>query len=527
MIILKILGCLCLLLMFSDAANILYVIPLTSMSHYIMLSPIGLELARRGHNVTVISAFKEENHPPTYHQVISDDISFWDALGIAKPNVFSMLDLSPEEFHKNILWEGGIGTTEIALKSKSVQEFLNQEHSFDIVISELFFQEAFHALAHKYNAPLVLVTTYGNNMKNNLILRNPWQIATVLQEHLTVRNPTSLFGRTKNLLFSVYDFLNWKFYYLKRQEALARKYIKDLTEPMPSLYELQKDTSLVLMNSHFSVDRARAYLPNFVEIGGLHLQASVNKLPDDLQKILDEAEFGVVYVNFGSNVQSSEMPIEKKNVFLKVFGRLNKTVIWKWEDSNLDNKSDNIITRNWLPQKEIFAHKNVKLFISHGGLLGIQEAIFHGVPIIGMPIYGDQYNNLLQVEEDGHGQILEYNDLNEITFEKVLKEVLEYDIYKNKAKEIQIRFKDRPMKPLETAMFWIEYVIRHRGANFAKNPALKMHWISSSMIDVYLFIFSLLVGLTFAVVKLYKMAFQQFTKRTYNVKVKRNKKKNN
>lgn len=73
----------------------------------------------------------------------------------------------------------------------------------------------------------------------------------------------------------------------------------------------------------------------------------------DLQNILDGATGGVVYVNFGSNVRSSELPAEKKNAFFKVFKTLKQTVIWKWEDDNLVDKPDNLVVRKWLPQKEI------------------------------------------------------------------------------------------------------------------------------------------------------------------------------
>lgn len=76
----------------------------------------------------------------------------------------------------------------------------------------------------------------------------------------------------------------------------------------------------------------------------------------DLQKILDESKHGVVYVNFGSNVRSSELPVEKKNVFLNVFRKLKQTVIWKWEDDQLDNKPNNLIIRKWLPQIEILGN---------------------------------------------------------------------------------------------------------------------------------------------------------------------------
>lgn len=64
-----------------NAANILIALPYTAKSHYIMLRPIGLELARRGHNVTVITPFMEKKHPPTYHQVQSAYTKLTDANG--------------------------------------------------------------------------------------------------------------------------------------------------------------------------------------------------------------------------------------------------------------------------------------------------------------------------------------------------------------------------------------------------------------------------------------------------------------
>lgn len=188
-------------------------------------------------------------------------------------NIFSLVNMSSVDFHEYILWRGGVGSTEIALKSKRVEQFLKEEHAFDVVINEVFFQEAFYTLAHKYKAPLVLVTTYGNNMKNNILLRNPWQIATVLQEYLMVRDPKSFLGRLKNFCFSIYDLYFWTFSYLGQQEALAQKYLHQyLPQPVPNLIDLQKNASLVLMNSHCSVDGPIAYLPNFVQVGGLHLQ---------------------------------------------------------------------------------------------------------------------------------------------------------------------------------------------------------------------------------------------------------------
>jgi glucuronosyltransferase len=59
----------------------------------------------------------------------------------------------------------------------------------------------------------------------------------------------------------------------------------------------------------------------------------------------------------------------------------------------------------------------VKLFITHGGLLSTQEAITHGVPMLGIPIFGDQHLNMRKSEKSGYGILLEFNN---ITIDSVL-----------------------------------------------------------------------------------------------------------
>lgn len=195
-----------------------------------------------------------------------------------------MVDMTTEQFHETILWNGGVATTEIALKSRNVKEFLSKDNSFDVVITEMFYQDAFMALAHKYNAPLILVTTFGNCMKYNILARNPTQLATVIPEFAIIRHPKSFFGRLKTLYHTLYEQVFWRYIFLRQQESLVKKYLQGLTEPVPSLEELQRNASLILMNSHFSVDTPTAYMPNLIEVGGLHLQENGTPLPDVSKK---------------------------------------------------------------------------------------------------------------------------------------------------------------------------------------------------------------------------------------------------
>lgn len=154
------------------------------------------------------------------------------------------------------------------------------------------------------------------------------------------------------------------------------------------------------------------------------------------------------------------------------------------------------------------------MFISHGGLIGTQEATYNGVPLIGIPIYADQYNNLLQAESFGYAKILQYNDINEETLYKLLHEMLTNDSYVKKAKEMSRRFKDRPMSPLDTAMFWIEYVIRNNGAHYWKNPALKLSWIAAYMIDVYLFILGVTLLSLYVILKVVAIVLRALSGKT-------------
>lgn len=84
------------------------------------------------------------------------------------------------------------------------------------------------------------------------------------------------------------------------------------------------------------------------------------------------------------------MPQEKLNAFLSAFGKLKQKVLWKYEDESLENLPPNVMIRKWLPQNDILAHKNIVLFITHGGVFGKQEGLYHGVPMLMIPFYGDQ-----------------------------------------------------------------------------------------------------------------------------------------
>merc|ERR1712020_881562 len=84
----------------------------------------------------------------------------------------------------------------------------------------------------------------------------------------------------------------------------------------------------------------------------------------------------------------------------------NVPIIWKWDDDDLSGMPKNVLIRKWLPQNDLLAHPNLKVFVTHGGLLSTQEALYHNVPLVGVPISNDQKPNLLRAEENGFAIML-------------------------------------------------------------------------------------------------------------------------
>ena len=72
----------------------------------------------------------------------------------------------------------------------------------------------------------------------------------------------------------------------------------------------------------------------------------------------------------------------------------------------------------------MLGHKNIRMFITHAGGFSTQEAVYHGVPRILLPIFVDQNLNSYQAVSKGYGIELEILDLNEKVLEKAIREIL-------------------------------------------------------------------------------------------------------
>nr|CAH7725297.1 unnamed protein product [Callosobruchus chinensis] len=137
----------------------------------------------------------------------------------------------------------------------------------------------------------------------------------------------------------------------------------------------------------------------------------------------------------------------------------------------------------------ISAHPNIVAFISHGGLLSTTEATYFGVPIIGIPIFGDQPRNVRVGVEKGTTIYLPPDELGEASLYSAVKEILENPSYRSNAKKYSELLKDRPIQPMQLAVYWVDHVLRNKGGKHLRNNSKDLYWFQLYPVDVIIFIF--------------------------------------
>lgn len=144
----------------------------------------------------------------------------------------------------------------------------------------------------------------------------------------------------------------------------------------------------------------------------------------DIQNFLDDATHGAIFFSLGSFFRTEKISNKSVEAIFTVFSRLPLKVLMKWDTEDVKLKSDNIMISKWLPQSDILAHPNTKLFISHCGLGSVIESKYHGVPILALPMFSDQFINAKIVTREGWAIEMELQSLETKDFEEVIKELI-------------------------------------------------------------------------------------------------------
>ncbi|XP_049767656.1 UDP-glycosyltransferase UGT5-like [Schistocerca cancellata] len=492
-----------------DTANVLALFPLPARSHWFSLKPLLTGLSQRGHNITLLITELEEDIPEN-----------WDVFRIPAvlptilitQNTMILRSIRGKKLYDMFL-DIGIEMCENLLRQEAVQKLMNiKEEKFDLLVMEYFFMnDCFLGFSHKFNVPVVALSSVGGfHWVTDAVgeLSTPSYIPDIFSDftdHMT------FWQRLENTVALTYARYVYNYHFLPKMDEIVKENFKD--PAMPPLSALRANTSLIIVQSHVSFSYPRPHLPNVIETGGMHIQQP-KALPQDLKKLMDNAKDGVIFFSMGSFVKSADFPQESIQAFLTAFSKLKQLVLWKWENNTIPGKPVNVHLGKWFPQSDLLAHKNVQLFISHGGLQSSLEATARGVPVIGIPVGAEQSYNARRIANFGYGIVLDLQNLTAQSVEWAIYEVLNNPVYREKAKLRSRLFWDRPESPVETAVYWTEYVLRHRGAPHLRSAALDLSWYQYLLLDVAALLLSgALLVLTIAVVAV-RTLYRLITART-------------
>ncbi|KAG8274418.1 UDP-glucuronosyltransferase 1-1 [Homalodisca vitripennis] len=492
----------------ASSARILAVLPCPAKSHQYVNQATLKALAARGHQIVSYSPFTLDKPVPNYTEIHIEN-KMADGGGQMTLEVFkSFLDASPVGAAK-VLWSYTDVVLGNTFKDENIKKLIDSNENFDLVVLEtLFTQEAVVAFGHRFKAPVVNVHTFGSFGPVNSVSGNPLSLAYIPDYSFPYSDRMSLYERFLNA-YSVLSSLHYYYStYLPRQEAIARSAFKDPS--MPPLVDMLLNTSLTVTNINPYAHYSHPNSPNVVPVGGIHLSSERKPLPEAMKEFLDDAKLGVIYLSLGSVVPENILPQEFFDNFINAFRRLPYKVLWKTTIS-ITQLPEKILTSKWIPQQDVLAHQNIVLFITHGGLLSQHEAINAGVPVICIPIMGDQPMNAKFYEAREVGVKLNFNDLSEETIYTAVTTVLNTTKYKDNMARLSHLYRDQPNSPADRLVFWVEYLLRHGGAPHLRPASALLPWYQLYLIDILvLLVATALVCILFTyfiIRKIYRLIF--------------------
>ncbi|CAL9690562.1 unnamed protein product [Knipowitschia caucasica] len=261
-------------------------------------------------------------------------------------------------------------------------------------------------------------------------------------------------------------------------DDLVRRYIDENM----SYQQLLGEGAIWLLRYDFTFEWPRPIMPNMVFIGGINC-AKKSPLSADLEEFVEgSGEHGIIVFTLGSMV--SNMPLEIAKLFFEAFGQVPQRVLWRYDGEIPADAPKNVMPLKWLPQNDLLAHPKARLFMTHGGIHGTYEGICNGVPMLMFPLFGDQQDNVHRMVAKGVAEQLLIYDLSTESLVTALKKILNDKRYQENMQTLSSLHNDRPVPPLDLAVFWTEFVLRHKGADHLRVAAHNLNWIQYFCLDV-------------------------------------------
>ncbi|XP_013405056.2 UDP-glucuronosyltransferase 2B10 [Lingula anatina] len=278
------------------------------------------------------------------------------------------------------------------------------------------------------------------------------------------------------------DLEKWASDRIDHIERMKAKYLPNNNWPHAK-HSFERVSLIIAANVNFALDYPRPVMPHVIPISGL-LWTPAKPLPKEYENIVSAAPNGVILVSFGTLVPT--FSIEKAEILARVFSKLSQTVIWRYQGVPPKSVGNNTHLVEWLPQNDLLAHPNTKLFITHCGVSSTWETLYHAVPVVAIPLLWDQHHHARKLKERAKiSETVNFGTLNEEELESTILKVVSDKSYKENAIKMSKLLQDTPMSGQEELLYWIKYVIRHNGTlHFHSHAAYGLNWYQYYLLDV-------------------------------------------
>ncbi|CAK1547652.1 unnamed protein product [Leptosia nina] len=469
------------------SARILAVFPTPSVSHQVVFRPLTLELAKRGHELTVITTdplFRSQS-PGNYTEIDVHDMSYelWK-----KKFVYDVKFGMKKSIYQQVETILTIMSDIMCLQVEhpEIQRIIKNREKYDLLLLEAWPRQNL-MYSYLFKAPVIQISSlgalFGNDENNFGVPKHPFLYPMTISQKVY---DLTFWDKIEEIRLRLWFNKIWDDEEPKELKILREKISKDL----PNYDILSDNIDMLFINTHPMWINNQPLPPNVITIWGIHKNPE-RVLPKDLQTFLDSSKNGVIYLSFGTNVFSSLLPQEQIQIFVRVFSKLPYDILWKWETNELPNRAENIKIVKWLPQSDLLKHPKIKLFITQGGLQSTDEAIIAGVPMIGVPMLGDQWSNVEKCEFYKIGKKVEMETITEEELEGAIQTVINDTSYRDNIIRLRKLMNDQPQGALERAVWWTEYVLRHGGAKHLRAAGANMHWTKYYEIEFVLQLFSI------------------------------------
>lgn len=129
-------------------------------------------------------------------------------------------------------------------------------------------------LSKIFDCPLVGIRSVGLKVEYHDSIGNPTNPAYIPIAYMDHRN--GFWGRLDNFLVSIFGRLQHHLLVMPHAKEIIQKYFKNFTDV--DIGDVERNVSLILLNTQPIFTGARPFVPSVVEVAGLHLGYEINSL---------------------------------------------------------------------------------------------------------------------------------------------------------------------------------------------------------------------------------------------------------